>query len=119
MTKFRVDLVLDCREAESLAMFWTQALHYRRHMSWEGGIALVPEKGEGPPLILQQVPEEKGPKNRMHLDITTDEIEPEVQRLESLGAKRLSGLQKAGPTSWLTMADTEGNEFCVCTGVEW
>ena len=56
MTKFRVDLVFDCREAESLAMFWTQALHYRRHMSWEGGIALVPEKGEGPPLVLQQVP---------------------------------------------------------------
>ena len=117
--KFRVDLVLDCEDARALAPFWSEALRYREHTSWEGGLALVPEEGEGPPLVLQEVPESKVAKNRMHLDITTDEVEPEVQRLETLGAKRISGLQQVGPISWLTMVDPVGNEFCVCDGVQW
>ena len=29
MTKFRVDLVLDCADAKALAPFWSEALHYR------------------------------------------------------------------------------------------
>ena len=119
MTKFRIDLVLDTNDARALAPFWAAALHYREHESWDGGVVLVPEEGAGPPLVLQQVPETKGPKNRMHLDITTDEVEPEVQRLEGLGARRISGMQQDGPTSYLTLADPEGNEFCVCNGVQY
>lgn len=119
MTKLRVDLVLDCADAKALAPFWSDALHYREHVSWEGGVVLVPREGEGPPLLLQQVPEPKQVKNRMHLDITTDEVEPEVERIEALGAKRISELQRLGSTFWLTMVDPEGNEFCVCSGVEW
>ena len=119
MTRFRVDLVLDSNDARALVPFWSEALHYRQHASWDGGVALVPKEGEGPPLVLQQVPEPKQVKNRMHLDITTDEVEPEVQRLEALGAKRVSDLQSLGQTSWLTMVDPEGNEFCVCEGVQW
>ncbi len=119
MSRFRIDLVLDTNNGPAIAGFWADALHYREHGSWSGGVVLVPEGGEGPPLVLQQVPEPKGPKNRMHLDITTDEVEPEVQRLEALGAKRISGLQRMGSTSYLTMADPEGNEFCVCNGVQY
>jgi len=56
----------------------------------------------------------------MHLDIVADEIEPEVTRLEALGARRLhAGVQSVGETQWVTLADPEGNEFCVCTGIEW
>jgi hypothetical protein len=40
-------------------------------------------------LHLQQVPEPKAGKNWMHLDIVADEIEPEITRLEALGARRL------------------------------
>ena len=119
MTRFRVDLVLDCTDARALAPFWSEALHYREHESWDGGVVLVPKEGEGPALVLQCVPESKQAKNRMHLDITTEEVEPEAQRLEALGAKRISGLQRLGPTSWLTMVDPAGNEFCVCNGVQW
>ncbi len=117
MTKFHVDLVLDCNDARALTPFWSKALHYPEHASWDGGVVLVPKEGEGPPLVLQLVPEPKREKNRMHLDITTEEVEPEVQRLEAMGAKRISGLQRIGSTSWLTMVDTKGNEFCVCEGV--
>ncbi len=56
----------------------------------------------------------------MHLDIVVDDIEPEIARLQTLGAQRLdAGVQSFGDTKWVRMADPEQNEFCVCTGVEW
>jgi predicted enzyme related to lactoylglutathione lyase len=63
------------------------------------------------------VPEDKVAKNRMHLDIDTDDIEAEAARLEGLGATRVAAqpLHEHG-TSWILMADPEGNEFCVCDG---
>jgi predicted enzyme related to lactoylglutathione lyase len=56
----------------------------------------------------------------MHLDIVVDDIEPEIARLQALGARRLDeGMQSVGDMKWVRMADPEHNEFCVCTGVEW
>ena len=120
MTKFRVDLVLDCAEPKALEAFWADALRYHVHLSLPSIVVLVPTDGEGPPLVLQQVPEPKVAKNRMHLDITCDDIEAEVERLERLGAKRThDGARSLGDTRWVTLTDPVGNEFCVCTGVEW
>jgi predicted enzyme related to lactoylglutathione lyase len=70
--------------------------------------------------LLQKVPEPKVSKNRMHLDIVTDEIEPEIERLQALGARRLhDDVRDVAGTRWVTFVDPEDNEFCVCTGVEW
>jgi predicted enzyme related to lactoylglutathione lyase len=64
---------------------------------------------------LQQVPEAKTGKNRMHLDIETLDIEAEAARLEGLGATRVQADQiHEHGTNWVLMADPEGNEFCVC-----
>ena len=55
-------------------------------------------------------------KNRVHLDLQrrleADAREAEVDRLIGLGAKRLWDGEQ-GPHHWVTMADPEGNEFCV------
>jgi hypothetical protein len=53
-------------------------------------------------------------KNRLHLDL---HVGPErrgevVRRLVDLGGAVLWEGQE-GPASWVTMADPEGNEFCV------
>jgi hypothetical protein len=120
--KARLDLVLDCADAQALKEFWREALGYREFWAEGTHAILVPEEdgGNASPLVLQQVPEAKAGKNRMHLDLVTDEVEAEVERLQGLGARRLhDGIQSAGPVQWVTMADPEGNEFCVCTGVEW
>jgi hypothetical protein len=119
--KARLDLVLDCSDPGHLMEFWRQALDYRVYYSDASFAVLVPaDDGNASPLVLQQVPEPKPGKNRMHLDIVTDEIESEVERLQGLGARRLhDGIQSLGETLWVTMADPEDNEFCVCTGVEW
>jgi hypothetical protein len=55
-------------------------------------------------------------KNRIHLDVapfTGDDHVGEVERLISLGARRIDIGQ--GVTPWEVLADPEGNEFCVLT----
>ncbi len=118
--KARVDLVLDCADPSALVAFWRDALDYREYYTDASMAVLVPKEGNSPPLVLQGVPEPRVGKNRMHLDIVVDDIEPEVARLVALGAQRLDeGAQNFGDTLWVRMSDPEQNEFCVCTGVEW
>lgn len=111
----RLVVVLDCRDPERLAEFWTEAIGYRRVDSVEPYVVLVPTGGHGPDLVLQRVPEPKVGKNRMHLDIRTGELDATVERLTALGARRLlpQVVEEAG-FRWVVMADPEGNELCVC-----
>ncbi len=116
----KVEMVLDCSDPENLMGFWRGALGYRLHYSEPSLAVLVPQDVNSFPLLLQRVPEPKAGKNRMHLDLVTEDVEVEVNRLEVLGARRLhNGVRTFGSTRWVTMADPEDNEFCVSTGVEW
>ena len=80
---------------------------------------LVPKEGISSPLLLQCVPELKGGKNRMHLDIVVDDIEAEVHRLQELALIASTKACRARGNSWVRMSDPEQNEVCVSTGVEW
>jgi hypothetical protein len=120
MTKANMDLVLDCANPQGLEEFWSVALDYKALWSSEDLVVLVPHDEVRPPLLLQRVPEARSGKNRMHIDIVNDDIEAEVSRLQAVGATRAhEGLREFSGALWVTMADPEGNEFCVCTGVEW
>ena len=100
--------------------FWREALDYRVLYSTPSLVVLVPRDVNASPLLLQQVPEPRAGKNRMHVDIVAQDVEVEVKRLEALGAGRLhDGVRSFGQVRWVTMADPENNEFCVSTGVEW
>lgn len=78
-------------------------------------VALFPDGRPGPKLLLQHVAEPKTTKNRMHLDIEVADIEAEASRLEALGARRVQPAQlHEHGTTWILMADPEGNELCVC-----
>jgi Glyoxalase-like domain len=60
------------------------------------------------------VPEGKTVKNRLHLDLRVGDADRDavVARLLERGASYLhQGAQ--GPFRWTTLADPEGNEFCV------
>jgi hypothetical protein len=68
--------------------------------------------GLGGRMLFQVVPELKTVKNRVHLDLhvgaaARDDVEA---RLTALGATRLWEGSEGGST-WVTMADPEGNEF--------
>jgi hypothetical protein len=59
-----------------------------------------------------RVPEPKTAKNRIHFDLRAPgPMADEVRRLEGLGATVLRG-----DAELTTMADPEGNEFCVEPG---
>ena len=112
----RLVFVLDCRDPDRLASFWSEAIGYRVSTSAEPYVVLVPANGHGPELVLQRVGEPKTTKNRMHLDIRTDELGSAVEHLEALGARRLQpGVTEEAGFRWVVMADPEGNEFCVGT----
>ena len=117
MSDVTIGLVLDCQDPNVVAAFWAGALDYVSVGEAGAYVMLLPNGRPGPKLLLQQVPEAKTVKNRMHLDIDATDIEAEAARLEALGARRVA----ADPihehdTNWILMADPEGNEFCVCDG---
>jgi predicted enzyme related to lactoylglutathione lyase len=110
-------LVLDCADPEVLGTFWAGALGYVVLGGAGNYTLLTPDGRQGPNLLLQRVPEDKSVKNRMHLDIHTTDVPGEAARLEALGARRLEAEPRAEfGTTWVQMADPEGNEFCVCDG---
>src|SRR5437762_1152697 len=83
---------------------------------WKEGAAIRHPDGleRAPRLLFQLVPEAKTVKNRMHLDVRTggDDLDTVVAKLTGRGATLLhKGRQ--GPHTWVTLADPEGNEFCV------
>jgi Glyoxalase-like domain len=81
---------------------------------WKAGQAINHPAGSAPRVLFQLVPESKTVKNRMHLDVRVgaENIENEVTRLTAAGATEL-WRDRQGPHWWVTMADPEGNEFCV------
>ncbi len=74
----------------------------------------IRELGGTARLLLQVVEEPKTVKNRMHLDVNVgrEQIDAEVARLTALGARELWKGDEPGAFH-TTMADPEGNEFCV------
>ncbi|KNB50812.1 VOC family protein [Streptomyces caatingaensis] len=70
--------------------------------------------GLGRRILFQAVPEPKEGKNRLHLDLHfgPEQRDVEVARLEGLGARVLRTVVEHG-SHHVTMADPEGNEFCV------
>jgi Glyoxalase-like domain len=85
---------------------------------WKEGAAILhpdaPARGPRRRILFQLVPESKKAKNRIHLDFWVGEgkAEAELARLTASGATFLHRGQQ-GPHSWVTMADPEGNEFCI------
>jgi len=116
MTDPNVDIVIDCSDPEVLANFWADALRYQKAGMWGPYFVLLSPVRHYPPVILQRVPEPKTTKARIHFDLRVEDIEVEAQRLERLGARRIDIGQGPNP-GWITMADPEGNEFCVCPGI--
>jgi hypothetical protein len=135
-----VQIAFDCADPHRLCAFWAAVMGYRverdeafvrkmldegiatqedvvefeGQLVWREGDACADPDGVGPRLYFQLVPEPKAVKNRVHLDVRVGDEgrAAEIERLTALGATPLWDGQQ-GPHSWVTMADPEGNEFCV------
>jgi hypothetical protein len=81
---------------------------------WAVGAAIVRPDGTPSRVLFQVVPEAKSVKNRLHFDVRVgaDGVAAAREALTARGATFLHTGQQ-GPYSWVTMADPEGNEFCL------
>lgn len=86
---------------------------------WRDGAAIRPheELDAKPPtrrILFQTASEQKTIKNRIHWDVNLAGADKDTVRsaLEARGATFLWTASE-GPHSWHTMADPEGNEFCI------
>jgi len=139
-TSFQV--TFDAADPLALGEFWCAALGYVRDAppqgfaSWEEALTAweVPRElwnsknavsdpdGSGPRIFIQQVPETKTVKNRVHLDLNVsagrrggerlEVLRAEAARLEAIGARTVEERSELGDT-WIVMQDPEGNEFCL------
>jgi hypothetical protein len=131
------DIVVDCAHPASLARFWAAVLDdYEVAPYDEAELARLRANGifdtEDDPSVLVQpvgataypriffqlVPEPRTGKNRLHLDVVaTDRTrDEEVERLKRIGATEYEDHREPDGTGWVTMADPEGNVFCVSRG---
>ena len=140
MTVPTIQIVIDAADPHGQNRFWSAALGYEMEdhhdmigevlaagwatedliieidgrRAWKTAAASHDPQGGRPRLLFQQVPEMKTVKNRVHLDMQVgEERRPaELERLLALGATKLYDGQQ-GPQTWITLADPEGNEFCL------
>ncbi|MEU4349104.1 VOC family protein [Streptomyces sp. NPDC023838] len=115
MTSLVRHVTFDCTDAYALATFWAAALDGKLSDEDFPGDEEALVTSEGAALLFVTVPDAKAVKNRVHLDLqpqdrTRDE---EVERLLTLGATLVGDHRRPDGTGWATLADPEGNEFCV------
>ena len=113
-------MTIDCVDVERMANFWQEVLGYERRLVEEPYIRLFKPRSDRIiyVLILQTVPEAKTVKHRVHLDLASDDVDVEVERLVSLGATVLTAARRieaetVGGRRVALLADPEGGEFCV------
>jgi catechol 2,3-dioxygenase-like lactoylglutathione lyase family enzyme len=141
-------LAIDCHDAAKLVEFWQPLLGYEvpappapfdtwrdwylsvgvpeGEIDGDGTDRLVPADGQGVAIWFQPVPENKGVKNRLHLDLRASqgravsreqrrrEIEPVVARVQAAGGSLIRWTEEPEADHvYAVLADPEGNEFCV------
>jgi predicted enzyme related to lactoylglutathione lyase len=109
-------ITIDCAQPRELAEFWTRAMGLEVEYDADGEYLVLRAPGDtsGPYIGLQKVPEEKAGKNRVHLDLSTLNVDEEVARLVALGAT-VSEKHEVPGLVWTVLRDPVGNEFCVGT----
>jgi catechol 2,3-dioxygenase-like lactoylglutathione lyase family enzyme len=102
-----MEIVVDTSDPARNAAWWADVLG-AEHKDHEEGYSYLEQVPEAPfeALVFVPVPEPKTVKNRIHIDVTT----PDVQLLVDVGARLLRAQDEE--IRWSVLADPDGNEFC-------
>ncbi|WAC55683.1 VOC family protein [Gordonia sp. SL306] len=105
-------ITVDTTDPVPLANWWSEQIGGSIHAENEGFFVVV-SMGVGKPLLgFQKVDDPTPGKNRLHLDMSTDDLTAEVDRLIAAGATKIADRALPG-LEWVTLADPDGNQFCV------
>ena len=81
------DIIIDCSDPSRLASFWAELLG--RAIAGEKGPYVWLERPSGAVGVgFQQVAEPKIDKNRVHLDLSSEDVISAKFRIEALGGRR-------------------------------
>jgi 4a-hydroxytetrahydrobiopterin dehydratase len=109
------EVAIDALDIPAVRPFWQAVTGYvDRPGPPDPGGELVDPLGSGPTLWFQQMDAPRPQRNRIHLDV---EVAPERARSRIDAALAAGGTllsAAAAPAFWV-LADSEGNEVCVCT----
>jgi len=102
-------VVIDCEtpQLETAADFWSKALGWPPKALPHPNDANYREL-DTPPTEVKVLVQAVTHPSRVHIDIETNDIEAEVERLEKLGARRVSHIKR-----WWVMEAPTGQRFCV------
>ena len=91
--------------------FWCSAFQYKlKYPADDDWAILVPAEGRGIQLSLSRVSSPKA--KRHHMDLFTDNLQAEVDRLIALGATR-KAWRYPPEADYVVLQDPDGNPFCV------
>jgi catechol 2,3-dioxygenase-like lactoylglutathione lyase family enzyme len=110
---------VDARNAYAQSLFWSRVLGFTEdpddpnEPGHDECLIMSPDRREL--LLFITVPDAKQVKNRVHLDLRPVDgtREQEVERVLALGASYLADHRRPDGSGWITLADPEGNEFCI------
>ncbi|MCG8692103.1 MAG: hypothetical protein MI806_12920 [Minwuiales bacterium] len=102
-------IVIDCEtdDLDGDAAFWSGALGGTPDRSSDpqfSNYVALRDSPAGPHVLIQKVDH----PSRVHIDIESDDIDAEADRLEKLGAKRIARVKR-----WWVMQAPSGQRFCV------
>ncbi len=115
-TPLLIAATIDCVDLEMMTRFWGELLGVEfQVMEPFGFLAHAP--GRKVTIWLQQVPEPKVGKNRIHLDFVAADMEAAVEKVVALGGS-IGDRQQWHDFVWTTCTDPEGNLFDVMQAQE-
>lgn len=110
-----LEIAIDAIDIPAVRGFWKAVMGYADEPGRDGPTdALVDPAWQGPAIWFQQMDEPRTQRNRIHLDLTVphDEADARVQAALAAGGVLVSD---AAARSFWILADSEGNEVCICT----
>lgn len=105
-------VTVNTTDALALGTWWAQRTGGEVVQDNEGWFVVVQLPWPGPGLAFQKVEDPTPGRNRLHLDLVSDDLDAEVSALVAAGAATVAE-RSMGDFRWVTLADPDGNEFCV------
>jgi len=103
---------VDSPDPTPLARWWAERFGAEIVSDHDGWFLVVAGGSLTGSLGFQKVPDPTPGKNRIHLDLSCSDVEAEVAALVAAGATEVAR-NSAGDFGWVTLADPQGNQFCV------
>ena len=110
-------ITTDSGDPEPLATWWAEQTGASIAQNHGGEFIVVAGGALQLLLAFQKVPDATPGKNRIHVDYTAPDLDAEVDRLVAAGAS-LVGRRGDENFRWVTLADPQGNQFCVAPQAE-